>query len=163
MNFIYILLGVLLLAALREFYLMIRFFRYDGIRVKVSFWSSIGRESANIIIYSFTILNVNNDEDGWILIWLYSQFIVLSILGIFSKGSKIIINEEGIIYQGKIYPFEKMEYCYIDKTNKLKFKGKNYKDIIKTTSTIEFDINEEDKYEINSLIRGGVRSTNESI
>lgn len=54
-----------------------------------------------------------------------------------------------------------MEYCYIDKTNKLKFKGKNYKDIIKITSTIEFDINEEDKYEMNSLIRGGVRNTNE--
>lgn len=56
-----------------------------------------------------------------------------------------------------------MEYCHIDKTNKLQFKGKNYKDIIKTTSTIEFDINEDDKYEINSLIRGGVKNTNESM
>lgn len=56
-----------------------------------------------------------------------------------------------------------MEYYHIDKTNKLQFKGKNYKDIIKTTSTIEFDISEEDKYEINSLIRGGVKNTNESM
>lgn len=47
--------------------------------------------------------------------------------------------------------------------NKLKFKGKNYKDIIKTTSTVEFAVKEEDKYEMNSLIRGGVRNTNESV
>lgn len=36
--------------------------------------------------------------------------------------------------------------CYIYDMNKLRSKGKKYKDIIKTISTIEFNISKYDKY-----------------
>ncbi|WP_186431616.1 hypothetical protein [Clostridium sp. BSD9I1] len=149
----------------RETYFIIRYFSYDGIKVKGRFWNNAFWCVFNIGIYSVPIfMGLKSMKYEYkIIIYINLITILFNIVSIFSKGANILINEEGIVYQGKIYPFSKMEYCHIDKTNKLQFKGKNYKDIIKTTSIIEFDINEEDKYEINSLIRGGVKNTNESM
>ena len=149
----------------REFYFIVRYFRYDGVKIKRNFWKISFGYMISIVLYILPILIASKSisYESNILIYINVVAILLNVISIFSKGSNTLINEEGILYQGKIYPFENMKYCYIDDMNKLKFKGKNYKDIIKTTSTIEFDINEEDKYEINSLIRGGVRNTNESI